>query len=281
LRHVGAKLSKEFVADWIMDPTAFRPSTAMPRVIRAGDPQARMEVVAITEYLFRNASPMAESAVAPNADESAAYERGKLLFLGHGLDDAAAAARNLPPGLKAGLGCVACHTNLNDWNNEEQVPWIVVDLQKRENLSRLEAERRYAAMSYNERDAYAMMMQQPALVHFGPELSAIGEQITVADRMAEGSEAVSRDDADAESTADGWGGVGPGGVSDGADARQGGSGFARKRGESGGVGVAADSGSQGFGYVGQHWGVSGGNEDNRTGGPGSETDRALRLHELP
>jgi len=37
LRHVGAKLSKEFVADWIMDPTAFRPSTA----IAAGHPGGR------------------------------------------------------------------------------------------------------------------------------------------------------------------------------------------------------------------------------------------------
>jgi len=116
-------------------------------------------------------------------------------FLGHGLDDAAAAARESSAGAEAGLGCVACHTNLNDWNNEEQVPWIVVDLQKRENLSRLEAERRYAAMSYNERDAYAMMMQQPALVHFwagaerdrgadhdGPRF---GFGAAVADRMAE------------------------------------------------------------------------------------------------
>jgi mono/diheme cytochrome c family protein len=177
LRHLDAKLSKEFVADWIMDPTAFRPSTAMPRVIRAGDPQARMEAVAMTEYLFQNSAPLVEPPV-PDASPGA-YERGRLLFQGHGLDDAEAAAQHLPPGLKAGLGCLACHTNTNDWNNEQGVPWIVVDLMSRQNLSRTDAETRFAAMTYNQRQQYAMTMEHPKLVHFGPELSAIGQQLTI------------------------------------------------------------------------------------------------------
>jgi mono/diheme cytochrome c family protein len=177
LRHLDAKLSREFVANWIMDPTAFRPSTAMPRVIRAGDPQARMEAVAMTEYLFQNSAPLLEPAV-PDPTPGA-YERGRLLFQGHGLDDADAASQHLPVGLKAGLGCLACHTNTNDWNNPQGVPWIVVDLMAHQNLSRLDADNRFAAMTYNQRQQYAMTMEQPKLVHFGPELSAIGEQLTI------------------------------------------------------------------------------------------------------
>jgi cbb3-type cytochrome oxidase cytochrome c subunit len=133
LRHVDAKLSKAFVADWLMDPSKFRPSTAMPRVIRAGDPNARVEAEAITEYLFAHASRGEPRGGDPSALAVGDYQRGRMLFLGHGLEN------GVPAGLKAGVGCLACHSNLNERNGFEP---------------------------------------QAPLIHFGPELSRIGEQLT-------------------------------------------------------------------------------------------------------
>jgi cytochrome c553 len=68
---------------------------------------------------------------------------------------------------------------LNDWNSAaDREPWIVVDLMKRQKLSKADALIRYTAMTYNEKQAYAMTMTEPTFIHFGPELSRVGEQLT-------------------------------------------------------------------------------------------------------
>jgi cytochrome c2 len=200
LRHIDGKLSRGFVQAWLVDPKSFRPSTAMPRILKDDSADSRLQAAAITEYLFANSTPVTNAAAIP-AGLTGHYEAGRLLFQGHGLDDAAAVEAGLQPGLKAGLGCLACHTNLNDWNSSQPTtrditglvggrngePWIVVDLMNRQKVSRTDAEARYDAMSYNERQTYAMENMsadsparidgEPMFAHFGPELSAIGQAL--------------------------------------------------------------------------------------------------------
>lgn len=180
LRHLAGNLSPQYVQAWITDPTAFRPSTLMPHIFLPDDPNAAQEAAAMTDFLFQHADDKIDSPLPPGAGD---YERGRLLFQGHGLEDHDALAHHLPPGLKAGLGCLACHTNLNDWRNDQGDSWIVIDLIRR-GSTRLDAQRQYAAMTYNQRQLYALsnmstpIGDEPAFIHFGPELSAIGQQLT-------------------------------------------------------------------------------------------------------
>lgn len=132
LRHIQSKLSRSFVAHWIVDPASFRSTTAMPRIFSPSNGNAPLEAEAITEYLFEYSTPIVE-AIPPGLTADA--RRGKLLFEGHGLEDSQALAANLPPGLKAGLGCLACHANPSQ--------------------------------------------TAPLTQHFGPDLSAIGEDLTI------------------------------------------------------------------------------------------------------
>jgi cytochrome c551/c552 len=115
LRHIISKLSPAFVARWIADPAAFRPSTSMPRIFSPHDDQLLTETAAITAYLYHYAAPLPEAKedlIPPNLTPNNAH--GRLLFRGHGLDDVTAAAAGLPPGLKAGIGCLACHADPSD-----------------------------------------------------------------------------------------------------------------------------------------------------------------------
>src|SRR6202035_2607328 len=99
LRHISAKLSPAFVNTWIWAPKAFRPSTMMPHFFMAENSSSdeelrrtRQEARAITEYLFRTATPLPIAhPIATGAQGSA--EKGAILF--------------------EQVGCMGCHTNLN------------------------------------------------------------------------------------------------------------------------------------------------------------------------
>jgi cytochrome c2 len=120
LRHVADKLSPAFINTWVWAPKAFRPSTKMPHFFmlenNSSDEElrrTRQEARAITEYLVRTATPMAQRMAVPETGKGSA-EAGRLLF--------------------ETVGCQGCHVNLNGPSKTRGVTvaqqWITTDLIK-------------------------------------------------------------------------------------------------------------------------------------------------------
>jgi cytochrome c2 len=196
LRHVTSKLSPEFINTWVWSPKAFRPSTKMPHFFmqenNSSDEEirrTRQEVRAITEYLVETATPLDAKYAVPDGI-TGDYERGKALFLGingSGVKPSGGVSN------QAGLGCLACHANLN----EEAENWIVNDLVLDQGLARPKAEAAFAAMTYDERQMYCVRhfeapagtttvsptynddahTPKPVFMHHGPELSGVGTKL--------------------------------------------------------------------------------------------------------
>ncbi len=223
LRHVNAKLSNAFLDSWIWAPKAFRPSTMMPHFFMlensSSDEELRrtqQEVRAIRTYLTKTATPLPESDYLKDPankmpEGEGDVDRGRSLFIGFDPEKA-------PIGdMQGGVGCVGCHTNLNETGQK----WITNDMVKggvlEDYLSEFgkktaaekgkaptarelqteagrEALRRYRAMSYNERQLYAMEhfaealgassipkyadgTPKPVFQHHGPELSGVGTKL--------------------------------------------------------------------------------------------------------
>jgi cytochrome c2 len=98
LRDVQGRLGREFLADWIAQPSRFRPHARMPRLFGLDEHlegQARadsrryeaVEVRAISEYLLAASRPVASTT--PPAGEHSSADRGRKLF--------------------QTSGCLACH----------------------------------------------------------------------------------------------------------------------------------------------------------------------------
>ncbi|HEV8291201.1 MAG TPA: hypothetical protein VGP94_04740, partial [Tepidisphaeraceae bacterium] len=194
LRHVNAKLSNAFLDSWIWAPKAFRPSTMMPHFFMlensSSDEELRrtqQEVRAIRTYLTKTATPLPESDYLKDPankmpEGEGDVDRGRSLFIGFDAEKA-------PIGdMQGGVGCIGCHTNLNETGQR----WITNDMVKggvlEDYLSEFskktatekgkaptarelqteagrEALRRYRAMTYDER-------QLDAMEHFGEALGA-------------------------------------------------------------------------------------------------------------
>jgi mono/diheme cytochrome c family protein/cytochrome c len=223
LRHVNAKLSNAFLDSWIWSPKSFRPSTMMPHFFMlensSSDEELRrtqQEVRAIRTFLTKTATPLPESDYLKDPankmpEGEGDVDRGRSLFIGFDAEKA-------PIGdMQGGVGCVGCHTNLNETGQR----WITNDMVKggvledylaefrrkavegggsapsanalRQEAGR-EALRRYRAMTYNERQLYAMEhfgealgastipkypdgTPKPVFQHHGPELSGIGTKM--------------------------------------------------------------------------------------------------------
>jgi cbb3-type cytochrome oxidase cytochrome c subunit len=199
LRNINAKLSPAFINSWIWAPKAFRPSTKMPHFFmlenNSSDEEikrTRQEARAITEYLVRTGTkyatsrPAGASATRPDgAGAGAATTKPDetIIFT------AAPPKHVIPAGLKGSpekgkilftsLGCLGCHTNLNDSTTEKRSDgklatlaekWITDDLVKSGELGakveretgktpdakalKVEASKLYDSMSYNARQIY-------------------------------------------------------------------------------------------------------------------------------
>jgi mono/diheme cytochrome c family protein/plastocyanin/cytochrome c551/c552 len=226
LRHVNEKLSTAFIESWIWAPKAFRPSTQMPHFFmleNSSSPEelrrTQQEVRAITTYLLDTATPTPSSPILsdpknkmpaiPDEDKMEdAVARGRKIFLG----DTESSSNTVE---EAGIGCIACHTNLN----EVGLKWISLDLVnspefieelRRKNQGKTPsksdltkaARAKYDAMSYNERQLYALEhftdslgafgpsvypdgAPKPVFQHHGPELSGIGTKLLAGGRKRE------------------------------------------------------------------------------------------------
>lgn len=234
LRQVASKLSAAFLDSWIWAPKSFRPSTQMPHFFmlenNSSDEEIRrtmQEVLSIRTYLLKTStvkSPgesqvlrdpayaMPQPAAEGSDEQKEAIARGRILFIG--LEGSAAN----PQGIidrQGGVGCIGCHTNLNEVGQK----WIVEDFLKnadfveqvrtklkkprptRTELVR-EATARYNKMTYQERHVYAMEnfaepmgantiprypdnTPKPIFQHHGPELSGIGTKLTSGRNKAE------------------------------------------------------------------------------------------------
>ncbi len=211
LRHITAKLSPAMINTWIWSPKAFRPNTKMPHFFmlenNSSDEElrrTRQEARAITEYLIRTADPLPPKHVPPPA------LRGNV--------DAGKAVFN-------NIGCLGCHSNLNETTETRRgdklvtigEQWIVTDLVKGGRLAdemaatlgkapdtktlTAEARKLYDAMTYNERQLYALEhlgekgeqtalprypdnSPKPVFMHHGPELSGIGTKLTAGGRTS-------------------------------------------------------------------------------------------------
>lgn len=162
LVHVKDKLSPSMTASWVWSPKAFRPTTRMPHYFMLENNSSpvdvmrtRTEVAAMTYYLM-NAEPSAEAAPyrpEPPPATPGNPANGRTLF--------------------NTLGCLACHTNLEEHGQK----WIVEDLVARTGVSNDEAARVYQAMSYNQRHWYALQHLSPKLERTGPELSGVGTKL--------------------------------------------------------------------------------------------------------
>lgn len=102
LRHVGTKVGKSFLYDWIREPKHFRPSTKMPQFFGMWDhiqeDEAALamaqkfepvEIMGIVTYLLDRSQPMLGSVDAPEGVAAPDAERGRLAF--------------------ETRGCLACH----------------------------------------------------------------------------------------------------------------------------------------------------------------------------
>lgn len=102
LRHVGSKLSPEFLYDWIREPKHFRPSTKMPQFFGMWDhiqddkpalEQAQryepIEIAGIVTYLLDRSQPMLGEVAPSTGVDAPSIERGQVAF--------------------EVRGCIACH----------------------------------------------------------------------------------------------------------------------------------------------------------------------------
>ncbi len=99
LADAGTRLNSDWMASWIVDPKALRPTATMPKVIHG--PQAQDQARDLAAYLATLGKPSAD-APAPSTEQVTA---GGRLF--------------------ANLGCVGCHTlpDRDDWAKEpKRVP---------------------------------------------------------------------------------------------------------------------------------------------------------------
>jgi cbb3-type cytochrome oxidase cytochrome c subunit len=185
LSHVGDKLNRGFLHNWIWFPKNYRPSTPMPHFFRQEnndsgsaeergdrDPElrTRTEVIAISEYLLALSDPYVRVSApedlwaslkdAGSAQVPAAADRGRRLL--------------------GSVGCLGCHTVLAYRPDDKEYgglldpigsTWIISDIAadlfsstKREGQSEDDfgeaiwdqASQRYEKMNYIDRVAYAM-----------------------------------------------------------------------------------------------------------------------------
>ncbi len=102
LKRIADKTDRDFVARWVRDPKAFRPSTWMPRFWNLdNNPDSELksrndtEVAAIVEYVFENSSDEADYSAPPRGNTA----RGEVLV--------------------SEVGCLGCH--LIDENGYDQM----------------------------------------------------------------------------------------------------------------------------------------------------------------
>jgi cbb3-type cytochrome oxidase cytochrome c subunit len=212
LRNIDAKLSPAFINSWIWAPKAFRPSTLMPHFFmlenNSSDEEirrTRLEARAMTEYLLATANRYPQK----GADGKPAMKDGKPVLgpwqprhkLAGGVAGDAAKGKEL----FNALGCMGCHTNLADKNEDDVAraqQWIVRDLIRSGGLSEEDAVAAYEGMSYNQKQWYALQnfgaltsvgaarfyppmdddekvnpRVRPIFMHHGPELSGIGDKL--------------------------------------------------------------------------------------------------------
>lgn len=238
LRHIKSKLTDAFVDSWIWAPKAFRPSTMMPHFFmlenNSSDEELRrtqQEVRAIRAYLMKTSTPAGETeflrlpenkipaAEQDQAKVDEAVARGRAIFVGLEASDTGVTGIVEKQG---GVGCMGCHTNLNETGRK----WIIDDMVKGGGLAdyideftakttaakkkaptareieteaRKEAAKRYRAMTYNERQIYATEnfgealgsttipkypdgSPKPVFQHHGPELSGVGTKLLAGGR---------------------------------------------------------------------------------------------------
>ncbi len=73
----------------------------------------------------------------------------------------------------AGVGCLACHTNLNETGKQ----WITGDLMARTGLTAAQADKAFGELSYNQQHTYVLQYLGGKLNRKGPELSGIGTKL--------------------------------------------------------------------------------------------------------
>ena len=95
---VGARLRREWIERWLLDPRSLRPRALMPRTLSADEAEARRQAADIAAYL---AASGAASGVASGADEPAREAD----------DPPPAGAVAEGRRLYAEIGCAACHGN--------------------------------------------------------------------------------------------------------------------------------------------------------------------------
>ena len=95
LTRIGAKLTEEWVANWIRDPREVKPSTWMPRIWYNGNtsapedaPRNEVEIDAVVAYLFANAEDQEFAVALPRRGDAT---RGQEIV--------------------ESVGCLACHIN--------------------------------------------------------------------------------------------------------------------------------------------------------------------------
>jgi mono/diheme cytochrome c family protein len=223
LRNINGKLSPAFINSWIWAPKSFRPSTLMPHFFMLENSSSdeeirrtRLEARAMTEYLLATANRYAQV----GADGKPQMKDGKPV-LGPWQPrqkPAAGVTGDADKGkeLFNTLGCLACHTNLADKNEEDVTraqQWIVRDLIRSGGLSEEDAVATYEGMTYNQKQWYIKEnfgaltsvgpekryppmdddekvnpKVRPIFIHHGPELSGIGDKL-LAGRTAEQAKA--------------------------------------------------------------------------------------------
>ena len=167
LVHVKRKLSGPMVASWIWSPRALRPTTRMPHYFMQENNSSkvdilrtRVEVAAMAHYLL-SADPGPSVADNPPVYEPKARP-----------DDSGDAARGRE--LFHQVGCLACHSNLNEHGRQ----WIVEDLVGRMGLDQEQAAARHdEQMDTNQRHQYVLEHLEERLAQTGPELSAVGTKL--------------------------------------------------------------------------------------------------------
>jgi cytochrome c551/c552 len=228
LRNVTAKLSPAFINTWVWAPKSYRPSTKMPHFFmlenNSSDEElrrTRQEARSITEYLVRTANTYPQQPDTTMADASGSTPSTKPAL-------GPLPMKPIPAGLKGSpetgqvifysIGCLGCHTNLNDDTGEKRAgkpvtlaeKWIVTDLVKSGKLAQqmeredaktpdakavqARAAELFDGMTYNERQVYLTEnlapdysgvaakypdgTPKPIFQHHGPELSGVGTKLT-------------------------------------------------------------------------------------------------------
>jgi mono/diheme cytochrome c family protein len=213
LRNINAKLSPEFINSWIWAPKSFRPTTLMPHFFmlenNSSDEEirrTRLEARAMTEYLLATSNRYPQPG--PNGKPQLGADGKPVLGPWqprHKLPSGVAGDAEKGKELFNTLGCMACHTNLSDKNEDDVAraqQWIVRDLIRSGGLSEEDAVAAYEGMSYNQKQWYVLQnfgaltsvgrakyyppmddeektnpKVRPIFMHHGPELSGIGDKL--------------------------------------------------------------------------------------------------------